>query len=82
MAVGSVSEKVRGLGGTPVLREGYVTDNGGHIIDVKGLHISDPVALEQRINQWAGVVTVGLFAQKKASVCLLGTANGVKKLEF
>jgi ribose 5-phosphate isomerase A len=82
MAVGSVSDKVSALGGTPVLRAGYVTDTGGHIIDAKGLCISDPVGLEQRINQWAGVVTVGLFAQKKASVCLLGTSLGVKTLAF
>ncbi len=82
MAVGSISRKVRALGGTPVLREGFVTDNGGTIIDVKGLHITDPAALEAQMNQWPGVVTVGLFAQKRASVCLIGTQQGVKTLTF
>ena len=82
MAVGPISRKVRALGGTPELREGFITDNGGQIIDVRGLHISDPAALESELNQWPGVVTVGLFAQKKASVCLLGTQHGVKTLTF
>ena len=82
LAVGSISRKVRAIGGAAVLREGFVTDNGGSIIDVKGLHICDPVSLEAQMNQWPGVVTVGLFAQKKASVCLLGTQQGVKTLTF
>ena len=82
MAVGPICRKVRALGGTPELREGFITDNGGQIIDVRGLHISDPAALESELNQWPGVVTVGLFAQKKASVCLLGTQHGVKTLTF
>ena len=59
-----------------------VTDNGQHIIDVKGLTISDPVAFEAEVSQWPGVVTVGVFAFQKAQVCLLGTSTGVKTLTF
>ena len=59
-----------------------VTDNGGHIVDVRGLGITNPQDLEMRINQWPGVVTVGIFAQQRAKVCLLGTAAGVKTLTF
>ena len=65
-----------------VLREGVITDNGGCIVDVKGLSITDPLAMEQEVNQWPGVVTVGIFARHRASVCLLGTAQGVKTLSF
>ena len=53
-----------------------MTDNGQHILDVTGLQITDPLALESQINQWPGVVTVGIFAHQKAQVCLLGTAPG------
>src|SRR6267154_2511436 len=60
-------------GGAARQREGFVTDNGNVILDVHGLKIRDPVGLEQRINQIAGVVTVGLFAQRGADVLLLGT---------
>ena len=59
-----------------------VTDNGQHIIDVKGLKIKDPVAFETQVSQWPGVVTVGVFAHQKAQVCLLGTSEGVKTLNF
>ncbi|MEY3613331.1 MAG: hypothetical protein RJB14_3053, partial [Pseudomonadota bacterium] len=59
-----------------------VTDNGQHIVDVKGLKISDPLAFETQVSQWPGVVTVGVFAHQKAQVCLLGTATGVKTLTF
>jgi ribose 5-phosphate isomerase A len=66
------------------MREGQalVTDNGQHIIDVRGLKINDPVAFEAQVSQWPGVVTVGVFAYQKAQVCLLGTADGVKTLTF
>ena len=66
------------------LKDGHplVTDNGQHIIDVKGLTISDPVAFEAEVSQWPGVVTVGVFAYQKAQVCLLGTSEGVKTLKF
>ncbi|QHE76677.1 ribose-5-phosphate isomerase RpiA [Hydrogenophaga sp. PBL-H3] len=59
-----------------------VTDNGQHILDVTGLRITDPLAFESEVNQWPGVVTVGVFAHQKASVCLLGTSDGVKTLTF
>ena len=59
-----------------------VTDNGQHILDVTGLSITDPLAFESQINQWPGVVTVGVFAHQKAHVCLMGTATGVKTIEY
>jgi ribose 5-phosphate isomerase A len=59
-----------------------VTDNGQHILDVRGLAISDPLGFESEVNQWPGVVTVGVFARQKAHVCLLGTPGGVKTLVF
>ena len=59
-----------------------LTDNGQHILDVKGLSITDPLAFESTINQWPGVVTVGVFAHQKAQVCLLGTSEGVRTLTY
>ena len=82
MAAAQVARQLRALGGEPRLRVGVVTDNGGQIIDVSGLSITDPPAMEALINQWPGVVSVGIFARNKASVCLLGTADGVKTLSF
>ena len=75
-AMGGVG-KVRMKDGQPL-----VTDNGQHIVDVTGLKITDPVAFEATVSQWPGVVTVGVFAYQKAQVCLLGTASGVKTLNF
>jgi len=69
-------------GGTGTIREGVVTDNGNLILDVRGLQITDPLAMETEVNQWPGVVTVGIFGRHKASVCLLGTPQGVKTLSF
>ncbi|MQM29964.1 MAG: ribose 5-phosphate isomerase A [Candidatus Accumulibacter phosphatis] len=81
MALGHVRRQLAAIGGgTPVLREGFVTDNGNLIVDVKGLSITDATALEARINQIVGVVSNGLFAQRPADVCLLATANGVQTL--
>ena len=88
MARAAVSRALAGLGGQPRLRikpgtnEPFVTDNGGNILDVAGLAIREPVALESEINQIVGVITVGLFARRGANVCLLGTAEGVKTLRF
>ena len=65
------------LGGQPTLRQGFTTDNGNVILDVAGLDIVDPVALETTINQIVGVVTVGLFARRGADVILLGGDGGV-----
>lgn len=80
MARAQVSRELARLGGTPVLREGFTTDNGNVIVDVKGLTIVDPVDLESRINQIVGVVSNGLFARRPANVCLLGTSQGVRTL--
>jgi ribose 5-phosphate isomerase A len=82
MAAGQVARRFAELGGEATLRAGVVTDNGGHILDVRGLAIADPEAMEREVNQWPGVVTCGLFARHKASVCLLGTAHGVRTLRF
>jgi ribose 5-phosphate isomerase A len=82
MATAQIERQLQALGGQPVVRQGVLTDNGGHIIDVHGLHITEPLALECEINQWPGVVCVGIFARHKASVCLLGTQHGVRKLQF
>ena len=76
MAVQSVARFLKELGGEPVERD-FTTDNGNRILDVHGLRIDDPVAMESRINQMPGVVTVGLFAQRGADVLLLGTQDGV-----
>jgi ribose 5-phosphate isomerase A len=69
--------KVRTKDGAPL-----VTDNGQYILDVTGLQIADPLAFESEVNQWPGVITVGVFAHQKAQVCLLGTATGVKTMAF
>jgi ribose 5-phosphate isomerase A len=75
-----VARELAALGGTPRLRESFLTDNGNQILDVHGLSIRDPVGLEDTINRIAGVVTVGLFARRGADVLLLGTPDGV--IEF
>lgn len=82
MAAAQVARRFTALGGQASLRAGVVTDNGCHVLDVRGLHINDPLALETEVNQWPGVVTVGLFARHRASLCLLGTPQGVKTLSF
>jgi len=82
MASAQIARRLRSLGGEATLRAGVVTDNGCAILDVRGLTIDDPVAMEREINQWPGVVTVGIFARNRASVCLLGTAQGVQTITF
>ena len=82
MAVPQVMRRFAAMGGDAQLRAGVLTDNGHPIVDVRGLRITDPLAFEQEVNQWPGVVTVGVFARHRASVCLLGTARGVQVLEF
>lgn len=82
MATAQVARRLAGLGATVVPRAGFVTDNGCVILDAHGLHIDNPLALEQQINQWPGVVTVGIFALQRASLCLVGTVQGVKTLRF
>jgi len=80
MARSYVARQLVKLGGQPVWREGVITDNGNLILDVHGLHITDPVGLETQINQIVGVVTVGLFAKRPADVLIVGSADGVKIL--
>lgn len=78
MSQAYVTRKLVKLGGRPVLRAGFVTDNGNVILDVHGLKITDPKDLEAQINQITGVVTNGLFALRPANLLLLGTAEGVQ----
>jgi ribose 5-phosphate isomerase A len=80
MARAHVARQLVKLGGKPVLREGFVTDNGNLILDVHGLAITDPKGLEAQINQIVGVVTNGLFAMRPADLLLLGTADGVRRI--
>lgn len=86
MATRHLARRFAAQGGQAVLRckDGapLVTDNGQHILDVTGLRIADPLAFETEVNQWPGVITVGVFAHQKASVCLLGTAQGVQTLQY
>jgi len=80
MARRYVATRLTALGGQPVFRDGVVTDNGNHILDVHNLTINDPVSLERKINQIVGVVTVGLFAARGADVLIIGTDKGVDTL--
>ena len=77
MAAAQVARRFAAMGATATLRAGVTTDNGCALLDVRGLRITDPMALETEINQWPGV-----FARHRASVCLLGTADGVRTLSF
>lgn len=79
MARAAVARSLAALGGTPVLRSGFITDNGCEILDVSGLSISQPAELEARINNIPGVVTCGLFAISGASVALVSTQTGVRQ---
>ncbi len=87
MATARITRQFAQLGGQARLRlqaDGtpLLTDNGQHILDVHGLQITDPLAFESTVNQWPGIVTVGVFAHQKAHVCLLGTDSGVQELVF
>ncbi|WP_343592591.1 ribose-5-phosphate isomerase RpiA [Paracidovorax wautersii] len=86
MATSQIQRRFAAMGGeaTVRLKDGspLVTDNGQHILDVRGLVIRDPLAFESAVNQWPGVVTVGVFAHQRAHVCLLGTAQGVETLSY
>jgi ribose 5-phosphate isomerase A len=86
MATARLTRQFAALGGaaTVRLKDGapLVTDNGQHILDVRGLQITNPVDFELKVSQWPGVVTVGVFALQKANVCLLGTSQGVTTLRF
>lgn len=82
MAVSQIQRRFAKLGATATVREGVITDNGQLILDVQGLRIGDPLAFETEVNQWPGVVTVGIFARHRAGTCLLGTPAGVRTLNF
>jgi ribose 5-phosphate isomerase A len=86
MAVPQISRAFEDMGGQAVLRtrdaQPLVTDNGQYILDVHGLKLTEPTALETRISQWPGVVTVGIFAFQKADICLLATPEGVQTLRY
>jgi ribose 5-phosphate isomerase A len=86
MAVPQIIRDFSALGGQAVLRmrdeKPLVTDNGQYILDVHGLKLTEPMALEARISQWPGVVTVGIFAFQKADICLLATPDGVQTLHY
>jgi len=79
MARELVASRLRALGGRPALREGFVTDNGNQILDVAGLELDDPVAFESEVNQWPGVVTVGLFARSGADVVIIASPQGIER---
>jgi len=81
MARSHVARQLVKLGGTPVWRENFITDNGNQIVDVHGLDIADPAGLEAEIDHIAGVVTNGLFARRGADTLLLGTLAGVRVLQ-
>jgi ribose 5-phosphate isomerase A len=80
MARSYVARQMVRLGGHPVYREGFVTDNGNHILDVHQLRIVDPVAMESTINEIAGVVTVGLFAKRPADLLIVGSESGAQTI--
>lgn len=80
MARSYVARRIVALGGDPVYREGFVTDNGNVVLDVWNLKILEPIALEQQLNNIVGVVTNGLFAARPADIVLLGGASGVEIL--
>ncbi len=80
MARSYVARELVKLGGQPVYREGFTTDNGNDILDVHNLRIMEPVKLEEELNNITGVVTVGIFAKRPADILLLGTQEGVKTI--
>ncbi len=75
-----VARRLAAMGGQPVLREGFVTDNGNQILDVRNFRIMEPAKMESEINDIPGVVTVGIFALRPADLLILGTAEGVRVL--
>ncbi|MET0107066.1 MAG: ribose-5-phosphate isomerase RpiA [Sedimenticola sp.] len=80
MARSHVARQLVKMGGTPVWRENFITDNGNIILDVHNLKIMEPVKMEQEINNIAGVVTTGIFALRPADVLILGTEEGIKTI--
>ena len=82
MARSYVAREIVRLGGHPVLRQGFITDNGNVILDIHGLQILNPVELETNLNQITGIVTNGLFARRGANVLLLGTDKGIRTIDI
>ncbi|MDH3332932.1 MAG: ribose-5-phosphate isomerase RpiA [Gammaproteobacteria bacterium] len=80
MAQELVARRMLKMRGQPIWREGFVTDNGNHILDVHNLQIANPIDMEARINSIPGVVTVGLFAQRPADVLLIADDTGVREM--
>lgn len=80
MARSHVGREIVRLGGDPVYREGFTTDNGNIILDIHNMDISRPIQVEERLNQIVGIVTNGLFARRPADLLLLGTSSGVKSI--
>ena len=79
MARSHVARAIVQLGGDPVYREGFITDNGNHILDIHHMEIEDAIELENKLNQITGVVTNGLFAARPADLLILGTSEGIRK---
>ncbi|MFM2112572.1 MAG: ribose-5-phosphate isomerase RpiA [Pseudomonadota bacterium] len=86
MAAAQIIRQFEAMGAQAAVRlkdaQPLVTDNGQHIVDVRGLKISDPLAFETQVSQWPGVVTVGVFAHQKATMCLAGGAGGVRRISY
>ncbi|MDR2324345.1 MAG: ribose-5-phosphate isomerase RpiA [Acidovorax sp.] len=86
MAAQQIARRFAAMGGVATLRlkdgQPLVTDNGQHILDVRGLQLADPLAFESEVNQWPGVVTVGVFAHQKAHICLMGKPEGVDTITY
>ena len=82
MAQELVSRRMLKMRGQPIWREGFVTDNGNHILDVHDLQIPNPIEMEARINRIPGVVTVGIFADRPADILLIGADEGVREIRI
>ena len=86
MSAPELIRRFKAMGADAVIRsvngQALVTDNGQYLLDVRGLHITEPLAFEDRVSQWPGVVTVGVFAHQHAHICLLGTPEGVQTIAY
>jgi len=82
MAQELVSRRMLKMRGQPIWREGFITDNGNHILDIHDLQISNPLEMEARINRIPGVVTVGIFAHRPADILLIGGDNGIREMRI
>jgi len=80
MAQAFVSRQLLKLRAQPVWREGFVTDNGNHVLDVQGLPLSNPIEMEDRLNRIPGIVTVGIFARRPADILLIASDTGIREM--